>query len=91
MKFFKMYRKADIVKIFDLSNMIVDAKAMVIAKMNDAGHIKTFLKTANGFQVTGVEGFVAIDHMSGGAVKIVDRMEFSKANFSAEILKGWQR
>ena len=91
MKFFKMYRKADIVKIFDLSNMIVDAKAMVIAKMNDAGHIKTFLKTVNGFQVTGVEGFVAIDHMSGGAVKIVDRMEFSKANFSAEILKGWQR
>jgi len=91
MKFFKLYRKADIVKIFDLSNLVVDAKQMIIAKMNEAGHIKTFLKTATGFQVTGVEGFVAIDHLSGGAVKIVDRMEFSRANFSPEILKGWQR
>jgi hypothetical protein len=91
MKFFKLYRKADIVKIFDLSNLIVDAKQMIINKMNEAGNIKTFLKTANGFQVTSVEGFVAIDHMSGSAVKIVDRMEFSKANFSPEILKGWQR
>ena len=91
LKFFKTYRKADIVKIFDLSNLVVEAKALIIAKMNEAGHIKTFLKTATGFQTTGVEGFVAIDHMSGGAVKIVDRMEFSRANFSADILKGWQR
>ena len=91
LKFFKTYRKTDIVKIFDLSNLIVDAKSLIIAKMNEAGHIKTFLKTSDGFQTTGVEGFVAIDHLSGGAVKIVDRMEFSRANFSADILKGWQR
>jgi adenine C2-methylase RlmN of 23S rRNA A2503 and tRNA A37 len=62
-----------------------------IAKMNQAGHISTFIKTANGFKTTGVEGFVAIDHLKGGAVKVVDRMEFSKNNFSAEIIKGWQR
>ena len=59
--------------------------------MNQAGHINTFLKTASGFKTTGVEGFVAIDHLSGGAVKIVDRMEFSHSNFSKDILKGWQR
>ena len=59
--------------------------------MNKAASIKTFLKTKDGFEVTGVEGFVAIDHLTGGAVKIVDRMEFSRANFSADILKGWQR
>ena len=59
--------------------------------MNQAGHISTFIKTADGFKVTGVEGFVAIDHLKGGAVKIVDRMEFSKANFSAEVIKGWQK
>jgi hypothetical protein len=59
--------------------------------MNQAGHISTFLRTANGFKTTGGEGFVAIDHLTGGAVKIVDRMEFSKANFSADIIKGWQR
>ena len=91
MQLFAEHPKAEIAKIFDLSNLVVDAKQMIIDKMNEAGHIKTFLKTTTGFRTTGVEGFVAIDHLSGGAVKIVDRMEFSKSNFSADILKGWQR
>lgn len=91
MQFFVKHPKSEIVKLFDLMNLIVDAKQMIIDKMNEAGHIKTFLKTTNGFRTTGVEGFVAIDHLSGGAVKIVDRMEFSKSNFSADVLKGWQR
>jgi hypothetical protein len=89
MQFFKLHSRSEIVNIFDLSNLVADAKQMIINKMNEAGHIKTFLKTTTGFKTTGVEGFVAIDHMTGGAVKIVDRMEFSKANFSADILKGW--
>jgi len=91
LQFFAHHDKNQIVAIFDLMNLIVEAKQMIIDKMNKAGHINTFLRTANGFKVTGVEGFVAIDHLSGGAVKIVDRMEFSKANFSADIIKGWQR
>ena len=89
--FFSHFDKKEIVKIFDLTNLLVDAKHMIIDKMNEAGHISTFLKTTNGFQTTGVEGFVAIDHLTGGAVKIVNRMEFSKSNFSPEIIKGWQR
>lgn len=91
LNFFAHHDQNQIVAIFDLANLIVEAKNMIIAKMNQAGHISTFLHTANGFKTTGVEGFVAIDHLSGGAVKIVDRMEFSKANFSADIIKGWQR
>lgn len=91
MKFFVDHPMQDIAKIFQLMNLIVEAKAHIITKMNEAGHIKTFLKTNAGFRVTGVEGFVAIDHLTGGAVKVVDRMEFSKANFSADVLKGWQR
>lgn len=91
LSFFAHHDQNQIVAIFDLVNLLVEAKKMIIEKMNQAGHINTFLKTANGFKVTGVEGFVAIDHLSGGAVKIVDRMEFSYANFSPEILKGWQR
>ena len=91
MAFFVEHPKAEIARIFDLANYIAEAKAIIINKMNEAGHIKTFLKTNSGFKVTGVEGYVAIDHLSGGAVKIVDRMEFSKANFSADVLKGWQR
>lgn len=89
--FFANHPKEEIVKIFQLSNMIADVKIPIINKMNQAGHINTFVKTANGFKITGVEGFVAVDHLKGGAVKIVDRMEFSRNNFSAEIVKGWQR
>jgi hypothetical protein len=51
--------------------------------------IGTFIKTKNGFEVTGVEGFVAIDRIKGGAVKLVDRMEFSSNNFSTDVIKGW--
>ena len=91
MAFFANHDKKEIVKIFDLANTLVDAKHMIVNKMNQAGHISTFLKTTNGFKVTGVEGFVAIDHLSGGAVKIINRMEFSQSNFSADIIKGWQR
>jgi hypothetical protein len=91
LSFFANHDQNQIVAIFDLVNLLVEAKKMIIEKMNQAGHISTFLKTANGFKTTGVEGFVAIDHLTGGAVKIVDRMEFSYSNFSPEILKGWQR
>lgn len=91
MKFFADHDKKEIEGIFELSNLLVAAKQMIIAKMNQAGHISTFIKTTDGFKVVGVEGFVAIDHLTGGAVKLVDRMEFSRNNFSAEVLKGWAK
>ena len=47
----------------------------------------TFVKTKSGYKVTGPEGFVAIDRTEGGAVKLVDRLEFSKANFN--VSKNW--
>ena len=58
------------------------AKTIVIRKLDKAKNIGTFLKTPNGFKVTAPEGFVAIDHI-GKALKLVDRMEFSRANFQA--------
>ena len=91
MAYFANHDQDQIAKVFELSNLIADIKAPIIAKMNQAGHISTFIKTSNGFKTTGVEGFVAIDHLKGGAVKIVDRMEFSKNNFNPDIIKGWQR
>lgn len=91
LKFFTVHDQVEIIKIFDLVNLLAAAKLMIVNKMNEAGHISTFLRTTNGYKITGVEGFVAIDHMTGGAVKIVDRMEFSKSNFSPDVIKGWQR
>jgi hypothetical protein len=81
----------DIAKIFEMMTVLAQAKAIIVNKMNSTSNLKTFIKTKNGFRVTGQEGFVAIDKLSGGAVKLVDRMEFSKANFSPDVIKGWQR
>ena len=51
--------------------------------------MNTFIKKKNGFEVTGVEGYVAIDKIGGGAVKLVDRLGFSTNNFSPDVIKGW--
>jgi len=77
--------------IFDFMNLIVDAKMMVVSKMNSAAAINTFLRTRQGLKVTSPEGYVAVDHLTGGAVKLVDRLGFSQANFSPDIIKGWER
>ena len=66
---------------------ILDAKEMVIRKLETIKGIGTFLKTTDGFKVTAPEGFVAIDAKDGSAVKLVDRLEFSHANFT--IAKDW--
>jgi hypothetical protein len=77
--------------IFTLYDLLVDMKYVIIDKLNKVEGIKTLLKTTKGFEVTGQEGFVAIDHYGKNALKIVDRMGFSLANFSDEYIKGWQK
>jgi hypothetical protein len=89
--YFTKNSKADIVNIFELYNLIDEAKHIIIDKLNRVQGVKTFLKTKDGYEVTGQEGFVAIDHMGKNALKLVDRLSFSKANFSPDYIKGWQR
>ena len=89
--FFSTKNKAGLEKIFELQRVIVLAKLKLINTLNKLQHVDTFVKTRNGFKVTGAEGFVAIDTLGSDAVKIVDRMEFSYNNFSADILKGWDK
>jgi hypothetical protein len=91
MKYFSNTPKSEIVNLFNMYDLIVDAKHMIVRKLDKAKQIGTFLKTADGYKVTEQEGFVAIDHMGKNAVKLVDRLQFSHANFSADIQKGWQR
>jgi hypothetical protein len=90
LRYFTNHSKADIVKVFDLMNLLVDAKHYIVNKLNMVRTLGTFLRTTDGFRVTNPEGYVAIDHI-GNAVKLVDRLEFSNANFSPDIIKGWQR
>jgi hypothetical protein len=89
MKFFSDSNKRNLKLVFDLQKELVEAKILLIEKLSDINNINKFVKTKDGYKVTGDEGFVAIDRLSGGAVKLVDRMEFSTNNFSADIIKGW--
>ena len=91
LEYFRKTPTAQIVAMFDLYNLIINAKHMIIRKLDKAKTIGTFLKTADGYKVTEQEGFVAIDKMGKNAVKLVDRLEFSNANFSDKYIKGWQR
>jgi hypothetical protein len=91
MKFFSASNKKGLVLMFDLQNELVAAKEMLISQLSQVQNTKTFVKTSKGFKVTGAEGYVAIDNLTGGAVKLVDRMEFSANNFSTSIIKGWQK
>lgn len=89
LKFFSNQNKKSLVSLFDLQLSIQRAKQIIINKLNELNDINTFVKTRNGFRVTGVEGFVAIDKLEGGAVKLVDRLEFSTNNFDPDVIKGW--
>jgi len=91
LKFFSQSNKKSLKLMFDLQKVIILAKLKLINKLNTLQKIKTFVKTSNGFKVTGAEGFVAIDKLGGDAVKLVDRMEFSYNNFSKDVLKGWDK
>jgi len=90
MRFFAGSNMRDLVSIFELMNYIIDAKEMIIQKMDRASTIGTFLKTRNGYEVTAPEGYVAINN-DGSAVKLVNRLEFSRANFSSDVIKGWEK
>ena len=61
------------------------AKAVLLKKLNQIQSIGSFLRTKNGYKVTNPEGYVAIK--GSGAVKLVDRLEFSRANFN--MAKDW--
>lgn len=76
--------------IFDLQNLLVDAKNMIIKKLQQIRQVtNTFVLTDNGFKVTNPEGFVAVDKLKGNAVKLIDRLEFSLHNFTAQ--KNWNK
>ena len=91
LKFFSKENKVNLKKIFDLQKLLVLAKLKLINILDKLNSSKTFLKTRRGYRLTGQEGYVAVDKLGGDAVKIVDRMEFSFANFSPTILKEWDK
>ena len=89
MRFFRSYA-VELKKIFDIQNGITEAKNMIVRKLQQVEQVaRTFIKTDSGYRITAPEGFVAVDHIKGNAVKLVDRLEFSQANFNAA--KNWSK
>jgi len=80
----------NLTNVAKFQNLLLDAKMQIVRKLNSVKQLTdTFIKTSNGFKVTNPEGYVAIDRVSGNAVKLVDRMEFSFNNFTA--IKAWDK
>jgi len=80
----------DLKNIFELMNQIVDAKNMIVKKLQQLRQVTgSFLRTDDGYKVTNPEGFVAVDKLKGNAVKLIDRLEFAHANFNAA--KNWSK
>ena len=88
MRFYRT-NAAQLKVIFDLMNMIIEAKLMIIRKLETIRSIGTFVRTDDGFRITAPEGFVAVDKLKGNALKLVDRLEFSHQNFNAA--KNWSK
>ena len=86
LKFIESNKRAIYFTIASYSNL-QSAKGIVIKKLEKVKTLGTFLRTESGYKVTAPEGFVAI--RSGKALKLVDRLEFSRANFTAT--KDWDK
>lgn len=86
LKFIESNKRAIYFTIASYSNL-QSAKSIVIKKLEKVKTLGTFLRTDTGYKVTAPEGFVAI--RSGKALKLVDRLEFSRANFTAT--KDWDK
>ena len=74
--------------IFTTHYYLAQAKMLILKKLQALNTMPSFIKTDSGYKVTNPEGFVAIDR-TGKAVKLVDRMEFSRANFN--VAKDWTK
>lgn len=76
--------------VVEYYNSVMEAKILVIRKLEQVKQMtKTFKRTDNGYEVTEPEGFVAVDKISGNAVKLVDRLEFAFLNFNLD--KNWDK
>ena len=83
-KFIRTNNRAIYMTVASYMNL-VESKTLIIRQLERVQSIGTYIKTDSGYRVTAPEGFVAIT--SGSTLKLVDRLEFSRANFTVE--KNW--
>jgi hypothetical protein len=77
--------------VFVLFKSISEMKLAIIRKIEEVKGIGTFVLKSDGtFETTGQEGYV-IASGPNKSVKLVSRAVFARNNFSAEIVKGFER
>ena len=75
-----------LIKAVGLYTTLQQAKLLFIRKLEKGERIRTYLRSENGYKITAPEGYVAIKEGTT-AVKLVDRLQFSVANFN--VSKDW--
>ena len=79
--------KAEFDAMFELAELMIELKMILIRKLETIKGIGTWIQTDDGLKSTAPEGFVAVDRTSNKALKLVDRLEFSRSNFT--VAKNW--
>lgn len=74
-------------EVLTLHQMFGQVKRRIVRKLESINDMPMFVADKDGYRVTAPEGFVAIDNVTNDAVKLVDRLEFSRNNFLAA--KNW--
>lgn len=91
---FRKYLNVDTSKIenvMTLFNAITEIKLTILEKLNKFTVYKNFVVKTNGdYVMTKDEGFV-LTKSSAKGVKLVDRLEFSRNNFSKDIITGFEK
>jgi hypothetical protein len=74
--------KHNFINIFNLTIKLEKLKSLFVKKYDESIKTKQFIIQDDGsLQVTNNEGYVAVDHI-GNMVKLINRLEFSRANFT---------
>ena len=77
--------------IFEVFDLITKAKMIILNQLNKMKMYSNFVLTTNGDYIpTKDEGFVMVQTGSKGC-KLVDRYEFSRNNFSKDIVAGFDK
>lgn len=75
--------------LLDCQKAITEIKEQLILKLNSTSRIRTFVESSiDGILPASGEGYVISDPV-GNVQKMVSRLEFSRNNFSPDIIKGW--
>ena len=87
LKFIDAYA-AQFDQMFQLHSLISEAKLIIIKRLSEVKTIGTYLPTNKGIKATNPEGFVAVCGDTCQMIKLVDRIEFARANFN--LAKDWK-